>query len=89
MNCRPNSKSGKLLIFFLIFVCLSLSKAFALDLDPFNETIRILERWTSAHWGRDCFVWVVHYPRDLVEPYVESEAIKNNMTDSERKKQLA
>lgn len=83
-NYRPNSKSGKLLIFFLIFVWLSLSKAFALDLDPFNETIRILERWTSAHWGRDCFVWVVHYPRDLVEPYVESEAVKNNMTDSER-----
>ena len=86
MNCHRNSKSGKLLIIFL-FICIffSLSTAFALEANnPFNETVRILERWTSSHWGRDCFVWVVHYPRDLIEPWTASEAIKSGMTDSER-----
>ena len=56
----------------------------ALDSDPFNETIRILERWTATHWGQDCFVWVVHYPEELIAPWVESEALRSNMTESQR-----
>ena len=52
--------------------------------DPFNEPLRILERWTSVHWGRDCFVWVVHYPGELVEPWVEAEALRSGMSEAER-----
>ncbi|MBQ7263924.1 MAG: hypothetical protein IJR14_09435 [Synergistaceae bacterium] len=51
---------------------------------PFDETIQILERWTSAHWGRDCFVWVVHYPEELIGPWVEAEALRSGMSDAER-----
>ena len=52
--------------------------------NPFDETIRILERWTSSHWGRDCFVWVLHYTDELVEPWVEAEAIKAGMSEADR-----
>ena len=62
----------------------SCKAALSLESDPFNETIRILERWTAAHWGQDCFVWVVHYPEELIAPWVESEALRANMTDSQR-----
>ena len=51
-----------------------------------DETIRILERWTSTHWGQDCFVWVVHYPEELIGPWVEAEARRAGMSDSERER---
>ncbi|MBR1671332.1 MAG: hypothetical protein IJ702_00200 [Fretibacterium sp.] len=51
---------------------------------PVDETMRILERWTSAHWGQDCFVWVVHYPEELAGPWVETEAQKAGMTEEAR-----
>ena len=51
---------------------------------PFEETVRILERWTATHWGQDCFVWVVHYPEDLTDSWVEAEAIRSGMSDVER-----
>ncbi|MDR1049206.1 MAG: hypothetical protein LBL51_05570, partial [Synergistaceae bacterium] len=41
--------------------------------NAFEETVRILEDRTVFHWGRDCLVWVVHYPEEIVEPWVESE----------------
>ena len=53
--------------------------------NPFDDTIRILERWTSSHWGRDCFVWVLHYPGELVEPWVEAEALRSGMTEAEKR----
>ena len=63
------------------FFCASL---YAAELNPFDETVRILERWTAAHWGQDCFVWVVHYPAELTDAWVESEALRSGMSDSER-----
>lgn len=44
----------------------------------------ILERWTSFHWGRDCLVWVVHYPEELVNPWVEAEAARGGMSEGEK-----
>ena len=44
----------------------------------------ILERWTSFHWGRDCLVWVVHYPEELVNPWVEAEAARGGMSEGLR-----
>lgn len=52
--------------------------------DPAAEAMSILERWTSFHWGRDCLVWVVHYPEELVGPWVEAEAARSGMTEAER-----
>ena len=52
--------------------------------NPFEETIRILENRTAFHWGRDCFVWVVHYSEELVDPWVEAEAGRIGMSASER-----
>ena len=62
--------------------------AFAADSNfsasPFDETVRILERWTVSHWGQDCFVWIVHYPKELTNSWVEAEAVRSGMTDVER-----
>lgn len=53
-------------------------------LDASDETIRILERWTDSHWGNDCFVWIVHYPEEIIDAWTESEALRAGMSDSER-----
>ena len=58
----------------------------AAEITAHDQTIRILERWTSAHWGQDCFVWVVHYPEELADPWTESEALRAGMTDAEKKR---
>lgn len=49
-----------------------------------EEATAILERWTSFHWGRDCLVWIVHYPEELVDPWVESEAARGGMSEAEK-----
>ena len=54
--------------------------------NPFDETIRLLERWTSAHWGQDCFVWVVHYPEEIADAWTNSEALKSGMNEAERER---
>ncbi len=54
--------------------------------NPADETIRILERWTSSHWGQDCFVWVVRYPEELAGPWAEAEAVRSGMSDSEQER---
>ena len=52
--------------------------------DPVTQATAILERWTSFHWGRDCLVWIVHYPEELVDPWVEAEAARRGMTEAEK-----
>lgn len=53
---------------------------------PSEETIRILERWTSAHWGQDCFVWVVHYPEQIATPWAEAEALRSGMSEADKER---
>ena len=67
-----------------VFLCVFLRPFSDAGANPFEETIQILENSTSFHWGRDCLVWIVHYPEALVEPWVESEAGRVGMTESER-----
>ncbi|MDR2529717.1 MAG: hypothetical protein LBD04_12005 [Synergistaceae bacterium] len=74
---------SKKLSLFIALACVFLSGAPALA-GPFEETIRLLENSTSFHWGRDCFVWIVHYPEDLVGPWVEAETGRVGMTEAER-----
>ena len=64
----------------IFFLCSGVALA-----NPFEDTIRILENRTAFHWGRDCFIWLVHYSEDLVDPWVESEAGRVGMSDSERR----
>ena len=73
------------MVLFIFFMGAQSSFAASSPSDPFQETVRILENWTSFHWGRDCLVWVVHYPQELIDPWVDSEAGRTGMTDSERK----
>lgn len=49
-----------------------------------DEAFRILERSTAAHWGQDCYVWVLHYPEALVEPWVEAEAARRDMSEAQK-----
>ncbi|NLL37696.1 MAG: hypothetical protein GX256_09285 [Fretibacterium sp.] len=85
----------RLLMVFFLLACVSLTPKAAEtteatgttvfgDSNPFNETIQLLERWTTAHWGRDCFVWIVHYPEALIDPWVNAEALRVGMTEAER-----
>ena len=69
----------------LVFACLVPSSCGAVSQNPLGETIQVLEQWTAAHWGRDCFVWIVYYPEDLVEPWIEAEALRVGMSEPERR----
>ena len=69
----------------LVFACLVPSPCGAVSQNPLGETIQVLEQWTAAHWGRDCFVWIVYYPEDLVEPWIEAEALRVGMSEPERR----
>ena len=60
--------------------------AYSAELSPSDKTIRLLERWTSSHWGQDCFVWVVHYPEEIADVWAESEALRAGMNDTERER---
>ncbi|MDR1885862.1 MAG: hypothetical protein LBQ56_06265 [Synergistaceae bacterium] len=48
-----------------------------------EDAIEILDRWTAIRWGEDSIVWVVHYPEELVEPWVAAEAEKRRLRPDE------
>lgn len=66
-----------------LFLCLLFSAA-SWAQDPVTQATAILERWTSFHWGRDCLVWIVHYPEELVDPWVDAEAARRGMSEAEK-----
>lgn len=39
----------------------------------------ILDKWTVLRWGTDNLAWLVHYPEELVEPYVQLEAVRRKL----------
>ena len=69
-----------------IFFAHVYSPVYAAEISPFDNTIRILERWTSSHWGQDCFVWVVHYPEEIADAWTNSEALRSGMNEAERER---
>ncbi len=71
-------------LYLFLPVLLVLFAAPAAGSDAIGEATAILERWTSFHWGRDCLVWIVHYPEELVDPWVDSEAARGGMSEGER-----
>lgn len=71
----------KRLLFVIVFLCCLSAPAFGSG--SIVEATSILERWTAFHWGRDCLVWLVHYPEELVDPWVAAEAARSGMSEAE------
>ena len=89
MNSRRNRmliSVMKILLAGVFTAGIFFAQAQAAERTAFDQTIRILERWTSAHWGQDCFVWVVHYPEELAVPWAESEALRAGMSEAEQER---
>ncbi|WP_286934830.1 MULTISPECIES: hypothetical protein [Aminobacterium] len=68
------------LVFWGVFCLVSPSWG----LEPLARATDILEKWTVSHWGRDCLVWIVHYPEELVEPWVDAESTRAALSPGER-----
>ncbi len=52
--------------------------------DAKMELVDKLESNTAFHWGTDCLVWIVHYPEDIVDPWVSIEASRQGLGKEER-----
>ena len=74
---------------FLLLAAWSVMFVSASFADDRDDVFDILDAWTCVRWGEDNIAWVVHYPEELVEPWVRSEAARRNMrpeqTDELRK----
>ena len=44
-----------------------------------EDALRILDEWTSLRWGDDNMAWVVHYPDELVDPWIAAEAERRRL----------
>ena len=76
----------KLLLAGIFTAGIFFARSQAAEVTAFDRTIQILERWTSSHWGQDCFVWVVRYPEELAAPWAELEALRAGMSDAEQER---
>ena len=47
--------------------------------DNREDALRILDEWTSLKWGDDNLAWVVHYPEELVDPWIAAEAERRRL----------
>lgn len=70
--------------FISILLALSLIFVHGAFASPVEDTVLELERSTSFHWGEDCLVWMVHYTQAVVDPWVESEALKANFNEAQK-----
>ena len=71
----------KRLLVVIVFLCCLSAPVFGSD--SIVDATSILERWTAFHWGRDSLVWLVHYPEELVDPWVAAEAARSGMSEAE------
>lgn len=44
-----------------------------------DESLEILNRWTSIRWGEGNLAWVVYYPESLIEPWIRAEAERKRL----------
>jgi hypothetical protein len=83
---RLKKLSRVLFLFQAVWSIAFAAVSFANDRD---DVFDILDAWTCVRWGEDNIAWVVHYPEELVEPWVRSERARQNMrpeqTDEIRK----
>ena len=81
-------KSNVIKIAAFLLVCLLLSASSvsaqqqrSQDIALAQEKVSaILDQWTVLRWGQDSVVWIVHYPEELVDPYVHLETLRMNLT---------
>ena len=83
---RALTRLNTILLALLIIGAGNFLPAYSADLSPSDNTIRLLERWTSSHWGQDCFVWMVHYTEEIADAWAEAEALRSGMNTSERER---
>ncbi|MDR1482501.1 MAG: hypothetical protein LBI74_07745 [Synergistaceae bacterium] len=62
---------GALLLYLIMISCVSAGDS--------EDAIEILDRWTAFRWGDGSLAWVVHYPDELVEPWVSAESEKRRL----------
>lgn len=55
------------------------SCSFALSAGAAPSIESILDGRTSFLWGKDFLVWVVNYPEDIVDPWVEANADRKSV----------
>lgn len=67
----------------LLLTLLFLGSVAAEAVEPAVEVARILDGWTSFRWGQDCLVWVVHYPEELVDPWIGVDGARQGLTPHE------
>lgn len=48
-----------------------------------EEVSEILDKWTAFHWTPDCLIWAVHYPDEIVDPWVALEASRRGLSSEE------
>lgn len=44
-----------------------------------DKALEIMNSRTSFRWGEDVLVWVLHYPEELIDPWVASESARKKM----------
>jgi len=62
----PETK--KIIFCLILFLSLGSVSAGAAEMEQVNL---ILDKWTSFHWGEGCFVWLLHYPEEIVDPWTD------------------
>ncbi len=48
-----------------------------------KEVSEILDKRTAFHWAPDCLIWAVHYPDEIVDPWVALEASRRGLSPEE------
>jgi hypothetical protein len=63
-----------------VFVCIAVLSCSSVSRAGERDRVYdILDSWTCVRWGEDNIAWVVHYPEELVDPWIRSEAERRRM----------
>ncbi|MDR3075891.1 MAG: hypothetical protein LBU26_01220 [Synergistaceae bacterium] len=73
---RRNAMRAVFAVLSAVFSCAAWNMCYA---DDRKTAFDILDAWTCVRWGEDNIAWVVHYPEELVDPWVSSEAEKQKL----------
>jgi len=49
-----------------------------------EDVVSALEDWTSFRWGKDCLIWIVYYSGEVVDPWVDAEALRANFSEAQK-----
>ena len=60
--------------------CIAAVKNDAVLLAEYQQKVSgIMDKWTVFRWGMDNLAWLVHYPEELVDPYVQLETARRKL----------